>query len=246
MPYKEEVFKAELITLGVFTLPDIVIDSLSWWLPFTGNISVNTIPDTTLRNKTKVVDQMFYIGKDPTNATLGDMRVSYEIIEPGTVSIIAQQSSNTFTAYIAKAGKPVLLVEEGTHSSEEMYQEARDEATALTWTLRVCGAIAVYLGLILMMSPLTTLVDIIPLFGVTIEGMTYCIMIPVALVISVTVVSLAWVAYRPAIAVPLLLVCVGAAYYCWYQKQQKKRELEGVEARGDEALKDLEMKIIDE
>jgi len=240
MPYTEDTFNTEPINLGAFTLPSIIIGRFNWWLSFMG-MSVDTIPDATLWNKTKLVEHLFYIGTDPNNPIVGDIRVSYEKVDSTTVSIVAQQTSNTFTAYIAKAGKPVLLVDEGVHSSHEMYKDAHDGATTLAWVLRCVGTLIVYLGLILIMAPLITLVDIIPFIGDVLEGATYCIMIPVAFVISLTVVSFTWLAYRPALMVPLVLVCFGAAYYSWYRKQRQKREPERDEGGDIEASKDIEV-----
>jgi len=192
-------------------------------------MSVDTIPDATLQNRMKLAGNLFYIGNDPNNPIVGDMRVSYKKIDSMTVSIAVQQMSNNFTAYIAKAGKPMLLVDKGVHSSHKMYKDAHDCATSLTWILQCIGTFIVYLGLILIMAPLIMLVDIILFIGDMIEGMMYCIMIPVAFVILLMVISFTWLAYCPALMVPLVLVCFGAAYYSWYRKQRQKRKPEGDE-----------------
>jgi len=187
-----------------------------------GNFSVDTIPDTTLRNKTQVVEQVFYIGNDPNNATLGDMRISYEIIEPATVSIVAKQSSTPL--------QPIQPKPESLYYWWKKVSVARDKATPNAWILRVCCPIIVWLGLILLWASCPALVAISPVLSDMVDRLAYGCLIPAALVISVTAVSLVWLYYRPAITAPLLLVCVVAAYYiCWYRKQQRagRRRSEG-------------------
>jgi len=196
----------------------LVLLCFSWWLPFMGNMSVDTIPDATLWNKTKLVEHLFYIGNIPNNSTVSDMRVSYKKLNSMTVSIVVQQMSNTFKAYIAKAEKPLLLWTKVSTHPTKCTRMLMTNATALTWIFWCIGMFIVYLGLILIMAPLIMLVDIILFIGDMIEGMMYCIMIPVAFVILLMVVSFTCLAYHLALIVPLVLVCFGSAYYSCYWK----------------------------
>jgi len=193
-----EVHSRAPVTLGAFLLPDIVLDLFSS-SPFMGNFSVDTIPDTTLRNKTQVVEQVFYIGNDPNNATLGDMRISYEIIEPATVSIVAKQSSTPL--------QPIQPKPESLYYWWKKVSVARDKATPNAWILRVCCPIIVWLGLILLWASCPALVAISPVLSDMVDRLAYGCLIPAALVISVTAVSLVWLSSHYGSAAARLRCC---------------------------------------
>jgi hypothetical protein len=214
MPYKADAFVADPITMGAFTLPYDLVNRMNWLVNLPDTLSVDTIPDDTLRDQAHLYSNNgYYIGNNPAVPELGDSRITYQVVQSQTISVVAQQLGTSFGSYATKAGKSILLIERGTHSAEEMYQHAHAAATTSAWLFRLMGFILVYIGLRMLMQPLTVAADVLPCLGNLVGGVTSCILVPIALIISLTVIALSWVAYRPFLAGSFLLAVAGLVYY---------------------------------
>ncbi|WP_204277998.1 TMEM43 family protein, partial [Escherichia coli] len=77
-------------------------------------------------NRTRLSDGSVYVGDDPANPRIGDIRISYSILPEGAVSVVGRQIGNGLTAYVAGNGREVFLGETGTKSSAEMFTHARE------------------------------------------------------------------------------------------------------------------------
>jgi hypothetical protein len=82
-----------------------------------------------------------------------------------------------------------------------MFQHEQNAATAEAWVSRVLGFVILYLGLLFITRPLELL------------GVPAWMLLPVAFIISLTVIALSWVAYRPFLAGPFLAIVAGFIYY---------------------------------
>jgi len=81
------------------------------------------------------------------------------------------------------------------------------------WIMRVVGFAVMYGGLQSMVQPLSVLADVIPCLGDLVGTVTSCVVCPVAFILSSTIIALAWIAYRPFLAIPFLLLLVGSVSY---------------------------------
>jgi hypothetical protein len=141
---------AVVVSLGAFTLSDAAIDRMNeYW--FTENrftectsLSDKNITEGGLRNNTKVTsDNCFYIGKYPDAPAVGDMCISYQVVNPVTISVVAQYVGDGFLSYYrTHADRSMLLLEQGNHSSDVMFKEAHDDATTQAWSYRCVGFFA--------------------------------------------------------------------------------------------------------
>ena len=156
-----------------------------------------------LRSRGRVTAGGFYMGKNPENPAIGDLRVTFTLVRPAGVSLVAIQTGNTFTAYHARSGDTVQLLETGIHSADEMFQQAKTENMLLTWGLRLAGWLLMAMGLVLVMRPLAVLADFIPLAGRIVGAGTGFIAFFAAAVLSVGTVAVAWLSHRPLLAVIL-------------------------------------------
>jgi hypothetical protein len=105
----------------------------------------------------------------------------------------------------------LLLVKRGTFTSEELFIMADEDNTTMAWMLRGVGFLLMFVSILLVLQPLATAVDIIPFVGDYLRGgLEKCIFPTVAMLIAVPVshfvIVLAWIAYSPYIAVPILAV----------------------------------------
>jgi len=119
-PYQSKTFTANLVTVGAFTMSDEQVAQLtdSEALPVDASAAEKLKGD--LKSKVQVKEGNFYLSKDPASPQIGDVRISYRIVKPATVSLVGVQKASTFAAFQAKAGDAILLVEAGTHTAAEM------------------------------------------------------------------------------------------------------------------------------
>ena len=219
-PYPPTAIRANPITLGAFSLSEVVTDLMNWYTTFGDALSTDSIADATTRAKAHVMDGGFYIGENPSIPTVGDMRISYKVVSPQTVSIVAQQVGNSFAAYPTRAGRTVLLLMRGPHSPQEMFQNAQDDATAQAWAIRIIGTFLLYISLLLLLRPITALAETVPVLGFLVGGATACVMLPIALVLASAVIALSWLAYRPLWAAPFLLLLALSVYFLARRRSQ--------------------------
>lgn len=139
---------------------------------------------------------------------VGDVRIAFTAVYPLEISVIAKQVKQTFKPYQTQAGDALDMLEEGTHSADEMIAEAAANNVRLTWILRVVGFIVTCVGLGLVFGPLSVLADFIPLLGNLTRTVTGFVAVVLAIPISLGTIGMSWLFYRPLLGGILL----GAAF----------------------------------
>lgn len=77
---------------------------------------------------------------------VGDVRISYTKIVPHNISIVAQQTKDTFCAYPVK-GDSILLMSDSIQSADLMFSKAQSANNMMTWILRIIGFLMMLIGL---------------------------------------------------------------------------------------------------
>jgi hypothetical protein len=157
---------------------------------------------------------------------IGDMRVTFKVVYPHDISIVAKQMGDTFVGYTAKTGKKVDLLADGVKDSAEMFAAARSSNSMLTWLVRLAGFLLMYFGLSMVLKPLSVLGDVLPILGDIIGIGAGLVAGLVALVCALVTIAVAWLFYRPLIGVILLAV---AAFFAWklFQKRAAAKAAAG-------------------
>ena len=155
-----------------------------------------------------------------TQPRIGDLRVTFRKVLPHNVSIVAKQRGDGFVAYTAKNGKKISMLSDGERDAAEMFASAQSGNTMMCWIVRLLGFFLMYLGLSMVFRPLSVLADVLPILG-TIVGMgTGFVASVIALVCTLVTVAVAWIFYRPVLAVALL---VAAGVGLWFLVQRKPK-----------------------
>jgi len=209
MPFESRRFTAPDVLFGAFTLADSQVGQISDFRPLP--LPADTPPPAALQGSGTMSGGGFYIG-DPINPTAGDTRVTFSVVDPGEYSIIAAQTGETFEPYRTSAGGTIELVTPGVRSAESMFASAQAENTLLTWALRVFGFVLMFMGIGLVLRPLSVLADVLPILGNIVGAGTGLIAGLVAAVLSLLTISIAWLFYRPLLGVALLVVAAGLTY----------------------------------
>ncbi len=150
----------------------------------------------------------------PASPQTGDMKITWSVIAPEeAISFVAQQNGQTFSPYIAGNKKEVLLLGMGTQTSAQLFATGHSSNSMLTWILRGVGFILIGIGLTSMMSILSVLADVVPFIGNLVGAATTFAAFVLAFVISISVIAVAWLFYRPLIGCSLLIIVILGIYY---------------------------------
>lgn len=206
MPFAARSVVAATVTLGAFRLSPSLVGRITAYQPLTPR-SVDALP-AQLRWKSRLVDGGVFIGRNPTAPEVGDLRVSFRMVPPTTVSIVARQSGDTLEPYRTTNGGTIELLRTGVVPAETMFQKAQESNRMLTWALRGLGFLLMAFGLRTVLRPLSVLLDVIPFLGNLAGKATGLIAFGLAACFSLIVIAVAWLYYRPMVA---LLAVAGAA-----------------------------------
>ncbi len=202
-PYESESWDAGKVNVGAFTLSKSLIDDIDNFQRY--DIASNSsVTQTGLRT----INGYYYRGTSPDAPQIGDVRVTFQVVKPTQVSIIARQTQNGFSAYHTKAGRDIELLTVGVKSAEDMFKAEEQSNAILTWILRAVGFFLMFFGFMLITGPLTTLLDIIPLIGGFFSGIVGfgigLLAFGLSLILSLTTISIAWIVFRPLLAIGML------------------------------------------
>lgn len=166
---------------------------------------------TTLQHNDKysVVGNYYFKGYNFDSPNIGDIRISYSYMQSGApMSVIGmQRADKTITPMIIKQGK-VYIQYDGLLSQSEMVQKFKKGNLLTTNIFRILGFLLMLIGLNLMVKPLATLLSFIPIFANVVSFITSGFVFLVALILSLTVIAIAWCFYRPFLTIILLLIVV--------------------------------------
>lgn len=204
---------AEKITVGAFTLSDGLKKGLSTYVPFPVTQEMLASLSTDIRSDYQMYSNALYnIDANPPTPKVGDTRVSFKVVNPTQVSLIAQQAGSSFSPYQTKAGDALEMLQTGTVSSADMFNKAMSDNTMLTWGLRIFGFFLVFIGVSMLFQPLQVVADILPIFrdivGMGLSFVGFMIAAPVTLL----TIGVAWVFYRPMLGAALLIVGFGIIF----------------------------------
>ncbi len=201
MPFSSEVYVAGRVELGPFSLSDSLKAKIDTFTPLTMDSS-GDLPDV-LGKKGRFFQGGYYMGRTPEDPAVGDVKISFQVVEPATVSIIAKQSRNTLFPYLTETGGKIEMVRIGVHDALEMFKQARHYNTVLTWGFRLGGFLAMIFGLLFLLSPLSPLRDAVPFVDHLSAAGTGIVSFVLACVFSLLTIGIAWVICRPLLGISL-------------------------------------------
>ncbi len=208
LQWESRTVMAGRVTCGAFTLPQELVGKIG------GAAARPAEPDDEDKMRARgfaLADgDVFYKGASASSPQIGDVRVRFEVILPQTVSLVATQRGATFEAYHARAGSDILMLEAGGVPADRMFQAAQTTNRITTWALRGAGFLAMFVGLALVLRPLSVLGSLIPLVGSLLGAGTGLVAFLAALAFSFTTMAVAWLAYRPLLGILLLGAAIGS------------------------------------
>ena len=201
--YQDETYLSTLVKVGAFSLNSDQISSLST------KANYNTLSEEVATSlNMKIFGNYYSNAEDINNPNIGDVRVSFVYNDSTDISVLAVQTGETFTKYTSSYGKSESRLMDGIHSGKEMIEAIKKENNMLKWILRAAGALAVIIGFATILKPLSVVGGFIPLLGGVLQGMVGFAAFLLGLAVSLVVVAVAWIRFRPILGIGLLVAAL--------------------------------------
>ncbi|TGN19631.1 TMEM43 family protein [Leptospira idonii] len=217
-PYEAETFYADSVTLGNIDFSTPLIQSI----PTNDELTYDQATINRLKAKfgakAKIHDGQIYLGKDPAEPEIGDIRVSHKIAPEGTASVIGLLDGNSLNGYQTKRDTTILVFSYGKKDAATMFREEQEANTFLTWILRLVGFLVMFFGFKLLFGPIAAAGGWIPILGGILEMGVSLVAGILSFSLSFTTIAIAWIFFRPLLGIGLLLLGGGAFAFLMYQK----------------------------
>ncbi len=201
MPYSDWTGSASQVALGDFALDTPLIQAMRFYEDLSPERA--TLPEGAQR-----AGQYVYIGADPAQPRVGDVRVSFRYVPESEISVLARQSGSRLTTWSDSVGQTYVRVQRGIHTKDAMIAQARGEVRIMTWILRLVGWLMMLFGLNLVLQPLTVMSSVLPFLGRVVGGGLFLASALLSAVLSLVTIAVAWVWVRPLVGVPMLIAAV--------------------------------------
>jgi hypothetical protein len=212
MRYHGNLIAAKDATLGAFRPSENVLRNLATTEKLRLEPALADQISQRLGRKVQIVDGEIYLGNNPDDPAVGDLRISYKLANPATISIVGRQAGSDFAPYQTKAGDTLLFVKNGNVDAAQIFKQAQDENRILTWIFRFVGLIFMMLGFTMLLGPLVALGDIVPFIGNVLGAGALLVGMVLTAVIGPTVMAIAWLWYRPVVGVSMIAIGIAAAF----------------------------------
>lgn len=231
LPFEDETRRADEVRLGGFVLaPEVARDIDGWESVPSERIAL----PPNLAASFRVAGDWLSTSVDAEKPEVGDVRVRFEMVPTGQVSVIARQQDGTLVPHAGAHGDDLLLVERGEHGAAAMFDAAGSRNNRLGWILRGVGFGLAWIGLGLVFKPLVVLADVVPVFGRLAgfgAGLASGIL---AALISLVGMGSGWLWYRPWALGVIVLALVAAAV--WFMRTKRLSNPPPFPALGDAAM----------
>lgn len=219
-PLENEEQVAAPVSVSAYTLPDRLVRSLSDYERLSLNSDLLAGLPNTQQEQWQVFNNYIYQSDNPSNPLIGDVRIWYQIIRPGMVSVIAKQNGDSLEPYQTENGRSIEMIRTGQVAAEEMFEGVIQDNRLSTWLFRILALIFMYIGLNTLLVPISTFLSVIPLFAKVFHYASKLLTFIIALVISLIIIGIVWLIYRPLIGLLVLLMAVVVVFL--FSKLRKK------------------------
>jgi hypothetical protein len=202
MPYEDKMFITDA-TVGDFHLSQNVIRHF------------DNRERLTLSNLSKGMEDIkamgtfLYQGENPNTPTIGDIKITYNQTPQGIYSIVGMSKERAIVPYISQNDRELFFVRAGQVSAHQIFQEEFSSNTMLTWLLRAVGLILMFSGFMLLMGPLATLANVLPMVGSLVSGASAIVAGVLTLIVGSLVIAIAWFASRPILSLIIIGIGIG-------------------------------------
>ena len=214
--YEDKTYTSDDVKVGAFSLSSEQVEKLSTKAKFT-EFNQKTINNLNL----KISNNYITNSEDIENPNIGDVRITFTFNDSSEVSVLAVQSDDSFVTFTSKAGKKVNKIVEGNHNGKDMIQSIRSENKFMKWLLRFFGFILCMAGFRTILKPISAITSYVPLLGSLVGTAMGLVSFVLALTLSLFVIAIAWIRFRPIIGISLLAVAAALIIFLIIRSKRK-------------------------
>lgn len=205
LPFASERWRADRVDLGAFRLGEAVVAEIGGWKPMAADL--DRLPPNLAAAFGRGGDH--WLSTSQGSAKVGDLRVAFERIPDGEISVVARARGLGQQPEVDLAGAgllldvdrreqgELLLLERGQHSAEQMFDAAERRNAGLGWALRLLGFVLMWVGFAALFSPLAVFADVLPIAGRFTRWVNALLSGVLAATISFIAIASGWLFHRP-------------------------------------------------
>lgn len=168
---------------------------------------------------------VLYLGRVPGSPEVGDVRITFEKIVPAKVTVMAVVDGDTFKPFKAKNGKRFQRLVMGKKSGDEIIEAEKEANSMILWALRILGIVMVIGGLKGIFGFIETILKVVPFIAGIFGWGIGVVCTIIGIVWSLIVIALAWLFYRPVLAISLLVLAGFLVWVFAFKGKDKLKEL---------------------
>ncbi len=166
-----------------------------------------------------------YYGRTPAAPEVGDVKVTFEVVVPAKVTVVAQTAEDTFKPFKAKNGKTFQTLVMGKKDAAEIFESENSANSTWTWILRIAGIFLVVFSLKMIFGFIETILKVVPFVSNIVGWGVGIVCTIVGVVWSLIVIAVAWIFYRPLLGIALLVIAGLLIWLFAFKGKDKIKEL---------------------
>jgi len=157
------------------------------------NVGIIDLLDPSIRNNACLLgDDCIYIGRDPSNPWVGDLKVQFrKISSPIQVSAIAFNRGNTLVPINSEGVSDFCIIKAGVHVAKSLIEGEEGEQNKKLWLGRLGGWFVNFISIILIAGPWLLWTEFFPLLHLIVAAETFTKAILTSLKLSFIAIFLA-------------------------------------------------------
>ena len=206
-PFEELTVYSKTGRVGDFQLSQEVISKL----PNDSSVSVESFDTKTLANSYKTA-KTIYIREIENQDSIGDLRIEFAASQPEVVSLVGKQQSGAVVPYKAKSGASILIVENKEVPLAELFAAQEEKNKKLTWAFRGLGTLLMIVGVKSAFGLFATIFAFLPFARRALNNFMSVAAAIIGWVLANIIIGVAWLFYRPIIAVAIVLGAIALGW----------------------------------
>lgn len=229
MPYQGQSWEAQQVMIGAYKLSPGLIGQITATqaVDYT-DPEIAAIPES-IKEQAEISANQIYIG-NPGNPQIGDLRISHQVALPGQVSVLGKVMNGQLGPFRTKQNTTIEILRPGMQSAEDMIEAAKAANVLRTWLFRVLGFILFYVGLTTILKPFATIGVVLPFLGRLLSSGLGLIAGLISLILTFIVIAIAWIFYRPLLAIVLLVLAAALTYFLIIRKKKINQQATAAQA----------------
>lgn len=193
---------------------------------------IENLKTSLKKNSIQVIDNTIYLTTVGfQRPEIGDLRIKYLGVKSEYYTAIGTQvDANDLKAFVGSEGYPMLIVEKGVKNIKSMIKGEQKRNAQLTWIVRGFGVFLMFLGLMALLRPFMSFLEMLPLIGTMINFGVVGLAAAISLILSSVIILVAKLFYNPIFLVPVVALIGG--YFYFQSKKYKSVMSHGVASHG--------------